>query len=430
MFDTVTVELVLTGLVLLVLLCLSAFFSGSETALTAASRARMHALEREGDERAARVTALIDRKERLIGGILLGNNLVNNMATALTTATLVTLFGNEGSTVAMATGLITILILVFSEVLPKTYAISNPDRFAMFVSRPIGIVVTLLSPIVAAVQAIVAGTLKLFGAKVEGPVLSAHDEIRGAIDLHHSEGAVVKGDRDMLGGVLDLKELTVADVMLHRKSIEMIDASLSPREIFQHVLTNTHTRLPLYRGDQDEIVGILHAKDMLQAVARVDGAIDKLDVNAVLREPWFVPETTSLQEQLDAFLRRRTHFALVVDEYGALMGLLTLEDILEEIVGDIRDEHDVVLEGVRPQPDGSVNVDGWVPIRDINRAMDWNLPDDEAVTVAGLVIHEARAIPDPGQRFAFHGYRFDILRRSRNQITALHILRLEEEEEG
>ncbi|OUX98303.1 HlyC/CorC family transporter [Ponticaulis sp.] len=408
----------------LILLCMSGFFSGSETALTAASRGRMHSLEKDGDPRALRVNKLLSNRESLIGAILLGNNLVNILASSIATAMFLKWFGDAG--VPIATAVMTVLVLVFAEVLPKTYAISNSDNMAMAVSRPIMLLVKTLSWIVAIIQFIVSMTLRAFGIRTDEGMVSAEEEIRGAIDLHHSEGGVAAHDRHMLVGALDLKDLTVADLMIHRKNINMIDADLPSRDIVMTALSSQHTRIPLYRGTPDEVIGVLHAKDLLRAVAPMRGDLSKLDIGQIMREPWFVPETLTVQEQLDAFLKKRNHFALVVDEYGALEGLITLEDILEEIVGDIRDEHDIPVQGVRPQPDGSVNIDGVVTIRDVNRALGWNLPDEEAVTVAGLVIHEAQMIPEPGQRFSFHGYRFDILRKSRNQITALRVKKDEE----
>lgn len=405
---------------IVVLLMMSGFFSGSETALTAASRARMHQLEKDGDPRAAKVTKLISDRESLIGTILLGNNLVNILASTLAASLFAQIMpGPLG--IATATAVMTALVLIFAEVLPKTYAITRPDAMAMSVATPIGALVPLLSWIVRVIQMLVGLTLRIIGVKGPTDLSTADDEIRGAIDLHHQEGGVAAQDRHMLVGALDLKELTVADVMVHRGAINMIDADAPAREVVLAALSSPHTRLPLYRGDQDEIVGILHAKDLLRALAPLHGTFDTLDVTSIMREPWFVPETRTVQEQLDDFLSKRNHFALVVDEYGTLEGLITLEDILEEIVGDIHDEHDLPLQGVRPQPDGSVNVDGVVTIRDLNRARGWDLPDEEAVTVAGLVIHEAQTIPEPGQMFSFHGYRFDILRKNRNQITAIKV---------
>jgi Mg2+/Co2+ transporter CorB len=268
---------------------------------------------------------------------------------------------------------------------------------------------------------VIRKTLIPFGVKMdmEMDVLAAHEEIRGAVEYHHSEGLVETGDRWMLGGVLDLAEMDVSEVMVHRTSIVMLDAGETSREILAAVLASPHSRLPLYRDDPENIVGVLHAKDLLSAIATADGKIDAIDIRAIARKPWFIPETTSLKDQLAAFLKRRTHFALVVDEYGALQGLVTLEDILEEIVGEIEDEHDVGLTGVRPVEDGSVEVDGDVTIRDLNRLMNWDLPDEDAVTVAGLLIHEVRRIPEVGQSFTVHGHRVSVLERKGNQVTEL-----------
>ena len=408
-----------TALSILGLLAFSGFFSGSETALTATSKARMLTLEKEKDLRARRINRLIEDRESLIGAILLGNNLVNILAASLASALFLALFGEAG--VPIATLVMTLLVLIFAEVLPKTYALSNPDRMALTVSAPLAFFVALFSPVVAAVQAVVRGTLRLLGANVEGPVLSAHEEIRGQIDLHHQEGGVVKTDRDMLGGVLDLRELTVDDVMVHRKNLIMLDIDQPVDALVRTALTCPHTRLPLFRDDPENIVGVLHARDLARALHEAGGDAAKIDIEAIKREPWFVPETTELQDQLTAFRQKREHFALAVDEYGALMGVITLEDILEEIVGDIEDEHDVAVEGVNPLPDGRVLVDGATPIRDVNRALDWELPDDEAVTIAGLVIHEAQTIPEQGQVFRFHGVQFEILERKRNQVTRMRL---------
>ena len=421
-----TLDLPLVGSFVLIvfLIFLGALFSVAETALTAASRSRIHRLESEGIRRAITVRNLISNRERLIGALLLGNNLANISASALATGLLISMFGEAG--VAIATVIMTTLILIFAEVLPKTYAILAPERSAMAVAPIIRVFVFVLAPIVHTVQFIVRGTFRLFGVKIDDAreVLSAHEEIRGHIDLHHEAGDVVKREKDMLGGILDLATLEVSEVMVHRKSIEMIDADLPPAEIVSLALMNMHTRLPLYRENPDNIIGVLHAKDLLRALAQAGGPAT-LDIKSLARKPWFVPETRPVREQLNAFLRRRNHFALVVDEYGALMGLVTLEDILEEIVGEIDDEYDVKSAGIRPQADGSVHVDGSVAIRDLNRTMEWDLPDDEATTIAGLVIHEAQMIPEPGQAFSFYGFKFEILKKQRNQIMALKITHLE-----
>lgn len=407
------------ALAILLLLACSGFFSGSETALTATSKARMLALEKDKDRRAKRVNFLIADRESLIGAILLGNNLVNILASSIAAAVFLAMFGEAG--VPIATLVMTLLVLIFAEVLPKTYALSNPDRMALNVSLPIRFFVMVFSPIVAGVQAVVRFTLRILGLTVEGPTLSGHEEIRGQIDLHHQEGGVVKTDRDMLGGVLDLRELTVDEVMVHRKNLLMLDYDQPVDQLVDTALACPHTRLPLYKDDPENIVGILHARDLARALHQAGGDAKKLNIDAIKREPWFVPETTGLLEQLTAFRQKREHFALVVDEYGALMGVITLEDILEEIVGDIEDEHDIAVQGVSPLPDGGFLIDGDTPIRDVNRALDWELPDEEAVTIAGLVIHEAQTIPEARQVFRFHGVQFEIMERRRNQITKLRV---------
>ncbi|MGY4752263.1 HlyC/CorC family transporter [Pannonibacter sp. Q-1] len=413
-----------TGGSILFLLVLSGFFSGSETALTAASRARMHQMEKAGDSRAGIVGKLIAARERLIGALLLGNNIVNILASSLATSLFLSLFGEAG--VALATLVMTVLVVVLSEVMPKTWAISNPDRFALAVARPVRIIVAIFGPVVMGIEVIVRLLMRAIGIRVDDntSILSPHEELRGAVDLQHLEGGLVKADRDRLGGLLDLAELEVSDVMVHRTNMMALNVDDDVSRIVDAALAAPYTRMPLWRGESDNFVGVLHAKDLLRALKAADGDFGKLDMMKIATPPWFVPDTTNLQDQLNAFLKRKSHLAFVIDEYGEVMGLVTLEDILEEIVGEIADEHDVELSGVRPQADGSVIVDGSVTIRDLNRANDWALPDDEATTIAGLVIHEARMIPEERQIFTFHGFRFTVLRREKNRITRLRVMPL------
>jgi Mg2+/Co2+ transporter CorB len=413
---------VLAGLApsLLFLLTLSGLLSAAETSMTAASRGRLHQLERDGDRAARRVNRLISNQETMIGAILLSNNVINIGASALTTAVLTSVFP-PGSAMGplVATVIMTVLVVIFAEILPKTLAIARADDVARVLSIPTFWTVRAFGPLADGAQWLDAGT----------DVLAAHEEIRGAVEYHHSEGLVETGERYMLGGVLDLGEMTVGEIMVHRRAMIMIDGDQTPRAVIKEAMESGHTRLPVYRGEPENVVGVLHAKDLLQALAEADGQIDALNVRAILREPWFIPETTTCKDQLQAFLKRQNHFALVVDEYGALEGLVTLEDILEEIVGEIEDEHDVVAPGVKPMPDGSVLVEGSVTIRDLNRAMNWELPDDEAVTVAGLLINEAQRIPEVGQAFHFHGHRFGVVARQGNQVTELLVSPPEPEEE-
>jgi Mg2+/Co2+ transporter CorB len=413
------------GYAILSIVCLifvSGFFSGAETGLTATSRARLTEIERRGSKRAAMALKLTEMPERLIGSLLLGNNLANITASAVATAALIKIFGDSGAVIA--SGVMTIIILIFAEVLPKTYAIAYPERVALAVAPIMRVIAAILGPIVLTVEFIVRHTLRLFGVNIndDAGVLSAHDELRGAIALHHKEETLVKTDRDMLGGILDLKDLEVADIMVHRTKMKTLDGGQSFKELISEMLESPHTRMPVWKGNADNIIGVMHAKTLFSALQKANGDASKIKLDDVMSPAWFVPDTRPLEDQLNAFLRRKVQLALVVDEYGEVQGLLTLEDILEEIVGDIKDEFDGVATGVRKTRDGSYVVDGTVPIRDLNRSFDWRLPDEEATTLAGLVIHEARMIPEQGQAFSFHGFR---LKKRKQQLTSLKVTPLE-----
>ena len=425
--------LVLTALAVTVLLLISAFFSGSETALTAASRGMLKAQADKGSRGAKAALSVTDDSESMIGALLLGNNIANILSAALTTALLTDLFGSKG--VAIATVMVTVLVLVFAEVLPKTIAIISPVPVAILVGPVVKLLIILFTPIVTMVRAFVRLILRVFGLRADPNrhILALREEIAGAISLGHSEGAVEKEDRDRLLGALDLADRTVDEIMRHRRETEMIDADLAPEEIVSLMLASSHSRLPVFRGSDENILGVVHAKDLLREVERLshihethDQAMAALDVVKVAMKPYFIPDTTTLDEQMREFLKRRTHFALVVDEYGTLQGLITLEDILEEIVGEITDEFDLVDKSNAPKraDDGSYLVEGAMTIRDLNRATDWNLPDDEANTVAGLVIHEAQMIPAQGQAFSFHGFRFEVVTRRENRLTRLRVRKL------
>lgn len=403
------------------LIVISGFFSGSETALTAVSRGSMRQLGNQGNTRAQSVTLLTENKERLIGALLIGNNLINIMSSALATTLFLQLFGDSG--VFYATIIMTILLVIFAEVLPKYLAISQTNQFALFVVPAIRIFVFFVSPLAKAVDYVVRLILRGFGVEFgeNQSILSGHDELRGTVEVLHEEGSFDNEDRARLGGLLDLNELDVSDVMVHRTSMEMINANDPAEQIVTQVLESQYTRLPIWRDKTDNIVGIVHAKDMLRALHQVNNDPTKIDIMKIANKPWFVPDATMLHDQLNSFLRRKAHVAIVVDEYGELEGLVTLEDIIEEIVGEIADEHDVDMSGVKTEADGSVVVDGSVPIRDLNRALGWDLPDEEATTIAGLVIHEAKLIPNEKQAFTFYGKRFVVLKRVKNRVEKLRI---------
>src|ERR1700749_4378971 len=419
----------ITPSIVIACLLISAFFSASETALTGASRASMLRLSKQGNSEALFVSRLFAMRERMIGALLLGNNIANIGASALATGILTAWFGDVG--VLYATGVMTVMVVIFAEVLPKTIAINAPDRVSLLVARPMTLMMYVLGPLLTVIEAVVRLLMRLLGIKVGAnqPILSPTERLRGAVDLLHHEGKVEKQDRDMPGGLLDLSELQVSDVMVHRTEMVMINADLPPEDLVREVLATEYTRIPLWREKPENIIGVLHAKDLLRAIRAAEGDTSKIDVTTIMLPPWFAPEMRPVSEQLKAFRRRKTHFALVVDEYGEVEGMVTLEDILEEIVGDISDEHDVVVAGVRTQADGSGGGDGSGPVPGPKPALNWQLPDEEATTVAGLVIHKARSIPERGQSFTFHGFRFRVLRRERNRITALRIVPLPREAE-
>jgi len=415
-------ELIIALTVIILLIVFSGFFAGSETSLTATSASNMHKLSKEGNEKAALVEKLIADPESLIGAILLGNNLVNILASALATYFFIEYFGDIG--VVYATIAMTLIVLIFAEVMPKTYAISNPERVALQVAPIINIFVIIFSPVVRLIQIIARQTLRLLGIRTEDnqKVLSPQDEIRGTIDLQAHEGGIVKEHKDMLAGILDLDEISLEDVMVHRKNVETINVEDDINDIFRQIVSSPYTRVPMWEEKQDNIIGVVHAKDVLRITRKSNGTLHHRNLRDIAVSPWFVPETTSLREQLKMFLARKAHFALVVDEYGALMGVITLEDILEEIVGEITDEHDTQNSAITLLKNGAVIADGTTPLRDLNRQFNWNLSDDEAITIAGHIIDQAEIIPLPGQSFMISGFTLEVLKRKRNQITLVKII--------
>jgi Mg2+/Co2+ transporter CorB len=408
-----------------VLLCLAlgAYMSAAETAITGASRARMHRLAQQGNKRAAAINGLLDRKDESVSAVLLGNNIANILSASLTTAVLTSLFGAAG--VVYATVIVGVLVVIFAEVMPKTWALLRADRVALILAPSLAVALMLLGPAARAL----AWTSRFLLAALRIKVDRVHDAVeqaealRGAIELHgHGEtGTDAPAEKAMLRSVLDLGDRTVGDVMTHRGNVVLIDADAPADSIVAQMLAAPYTRIPTYRGQPDNVIGVMHAKDLFRAV-RAAGGPDGVKIDDVMTPPWFIPESTILFDQLQAFRERHEHFAIVVDEYGALRGIVTLEDIIEEIVGDIEDEHDAIKRGVITREDGSLISQGDVPIRDLNREYGWNLPEDVAITIAGLVLHEARRIPEVGQTYAFYGFRFEILKREGTRIAELRIV--------
>jgi Mg2+/Co2+ transporter CorB len=410
---------------IVVLLALLGFFNASETALTGASQPLMHQLEAEGSRRAARINRLRVHKDRMIGAILLGTTVTQILSSALATSLALALLGTQG--IAIGTVVTTVVVLLFCEILPKTLAIRRPNRVALALSPVLPFIVWLFAPVVGTVQAVVDAMLRVAGVGVESPMRpeAALAELRGAIAIHGARGGI-KDERRMLRSILDLGDVTVGEVMVHRSNLATIDVDQPIETVIDQVAANPHTRLALWRDAPENIVGVIHSKTLLRALREHPDDLATLDVAKLADPPWFIPESTSLLDQMQAFRKRREHLALVVDEYGALQGVVTVEDIIEEIVGEMPDANEPIgkdqpFSGVRPQPDGTYIVEGDVTIRDLNRAFDWTLPDENAATIAGLLLHEARSIPEVGQQFMFHGFRFEVLRRQRNRVTSIRV---------
>lgn len=405
----------------LLLTILSAMFSASETSFVGSSTARLHRLQKKGNKGAGTVLRLRQNMGKLVGTILFSNIMLNNLATSLSTTVLVGLFGEAG--VAYATIIMTLLLVIYADVAPKIYVISNMEKSASTLSIVLAPVVQVFGPIASILEKIARNSLRLLGARTEkdARVTSSLEELRGAIDMHHGPDAEVAEERAMLHSILDLGVIDVADIMVHRKNVFMIDADLPAEDILEQVVNSPFTRIPLYRDNPDNIVGILHAKAVLRYLRTRKNKDSHFNIMSITSQPWFVPDSTTLQEQLRAFRQRKEHIAIVVDEYGVFEGVVSLEDILEEIVGDISDEHDIMLPGVWVNRKDEVIVAGTTSVRDLNRRFSWELPDEEAATIAGLVLFEVREIPETGQIYNIHGFRMTVLRRTRNQITLLKL---------
>lgn len=413
--------LAIVFLVLLCLVVLASLLSSAETSVTAVSKAKLHSMAKKGDSKAKLVLELQKNVGLSLSTILLFNTLcltiVNNNIGDITAD----IFGKEA--IIFVSIIMTAIITVYAETLPKIIAVNSPEKVLMLLIRPLWLVYSIFRPVTLAINNFARAHLKLFGVKSNADdEYAALEELRGAIDMHFAETTHdADNERAMLKSILDLREVSVEEIMTHRKNVTMINIDDKPSEIVKQVLESPFTRVPLYKDNHDNIVGVIHAKALLRAVNSHKGSLDKLDIKSIATAPWFIPETADLIDQLQAFKSRREHFAVVVDEYGVFNGIVTLEDILEEIVGDITDEHDIAVKGIRPQDDGSYVIDGTVTIRDVNRQLDWELPDEEAATIAGLVLYEVRLIPEVGQSFNIHGYHFEIMRRHRNQITLLKV---------
>ncbi|MBL8905236.1 MAG: CBS domain-containing protein [Rhizobiales bacterium] len=405
-------------LLLLAALVFAALMSITRACLAAATRSRPAAAGRHHSPRVRALDSLLAQPDALLWALKLAGNAAKLAAAMAGTALIVAY--QETRYLALAV-ILSLGLLALAPIIVEAIASRLSDRFCLLALPLLELVASLARPLYGSLRRLLAGAPGASPANGAAAMNASHTSPASVATIHPPSAEAARKDKAMLGGLLNLKELAVSDVMIHRTKMVMIDAALPPDEIIAAVLKSGHTRLPIFRDRPDNILGILNARDLLAALQHAKGDSAKLDIGRIAKPAWYVPDTRPISDQLNAFLKRKTHFALVVDEYGEVMGLITLEDILEEIVGDIIDEHDAMASRVRRHADGSFTIDGAAPIRDLNRALDWDLPDDEATTLAGLVVHEARMIPNPGQTFTFHNFRFEVLRKRRNQVTLLKV---------
>ncbi len=420
MFDSYLFQ----GILVVILLMLSAFFSGSEIGILSASRSKIHKLKLDGNKKAILLSKLRDDRERMIGAMMLLNTFVNTAASTIASSLSIDYFGDGGEALLVSTAIMTILIMIYGEILPKTYAVRNAEKLSLFVAPFFTFISKVFSPITTTIQVLVNATLRLFTSPTaKEEKMSGLEIIKGALEYHHEEGLVFSEDRYMIGGVIDLDKITVNEIMVHRNDMESVDIDEEPQEIISQVIATTHSRIPLWKDEPDNIIGVIHVKDVLRLMRSKKNAITKKDIERVIRKPWFIPNITTLKKQLNAFREQQSHFALVVDEYGELLGLITLEDILEEVVGHIEDEYDSgIKDAIKKHQDGSVTVDGEVSIRDLNRQMHWDISDEDATTVGGLVFHIAQRVPSVGESFKISGFRIKILKRKHNKIVRVKVI--------
>jgi Mg2+/Co2+ transporter CorB len=412
--------ILLLAFIIILMLGVSGVLAATETAITASSPGKIQKLKTEGDKRAVTVLKVLKSKEKVIGTLLIGNSLINTISTTIAAGLFIEIFGDDLGTI-ISSAVMSFLIIVFAEVVPKAIAVVKAEKIALLTSPTIILFLRILSPVNHMLGVIVKIVCFVCRINLKHEI-SGTEEVRGVIEHYHQEGNVYKSDRDMLGGVLDIRDMMVSEIMVHRSNIVAINADLSNEELVRSaLLSNPHTRIPLWKDNKDNIIGILHIRDLLRTLYENNNDAKKVNIKEVISEPWFIPDNALVTHQLHAFRERKNHFACVVDEYGDLQGIITLEDILEEIVGPIEDEHDFATKNIVKKSDTQFIIDGTTTIRDLNRELEWSLPDDHANTIAGLIIHEIERIPNPGETIKIFDLEIFIQKKLGNRITTIQI---------
>lgn len=414
----------LTIIIVLMIGC-AALLSATETAITASSPGKIQKFKAKGVKRNT-VLQVLKNKEKVIGTLLIGNTLLNTVCTTIATSIFIDWLGDGGTVVASA--VMAFVIIVFGEIIPKAIAVAKAEQLALFTSPAIIFFLKLLKPINSIFEVIVKLFCFIFRINLQQNISGA-EEVRGVIEHYHQEGNVYKSDRDMLGGILDIRKMTVSEIMIHRSNIVAINVDLPKEEIVRRaLLSSPHTRIPLWKDTQDNIIGVLHMRDLLRALYEKNNDAKKINIKELVNQPWFIPDNALVTHQLYAFRERKTHFACVVDEYGDLQGIITLEDILEEIVGPIIDEHDYPINTIVKKSDVEFIIDGSVTIRDVNRELNWSLPDNDANTIAGLIIHKLERIPNQGESIKIFNLSITINKKIGNRLDSIKVIILQKKE--
>lgn len=405
-------------LVVIFMLALSALLSATETSITASSYGTIHKFKTAGYKNADLVLDILKVKEQVISTMLIINTIMNIIATTIATSLFIVLTNDKQLGPFISSIVMSFFIIIFAEVIPKAIAVAKAERILLLTAPIILVFLKIFNPINSLLNIILRWFCIIFRINLSKEV-SGTEEVRGIIAHQHYEGNVYKSDRDMLEGILDIRNMEVSEIMIHRSQMIAINADLPNETILKYALSSPNTRIPLWKNQEDNIIGILHIKDLLKTLYINNNEIAKLDIKSVLTKPWFIPEQISVSDQLKAFRENRNHFACVIDEYGDLQGIITLEDILEEIVGQIHDEHDKVYEAIIKNSDTEFIIDGTTTIRDINKELNWQLPDDDATTISGLIINNISRIPNQGEMINIFDLKITIMKKIANRIKTV-----------
>ena len=409
------------------MLCISSIISATETAITASSPGLIQKLKAEGNKRADLLLGILKIKEKVISTLLIGNNLANIICTTIATSLFIEFLGDDVGTLVSSI-VMSLVIIIFSEVIPKAIAVAKPENIAIAITPIVIILLKILQPINIILAYFVKVFCFVFRINLQHKI-SAEDEVRGVIEHHMYEGNVVKDDRDMLGGILDIRNMVVSDIMIHRSNIVAIDINTNPKEIISSVLASPHSRIPFWENNQDNIIGILHIKDLISMMYDKKEK-NKIDIRKLLNSPYFIPDNALVINQLKTFREGQTHLACVVDEYGALQGILTLEDILEEIVGQIHDEHDSSENKVVKKSDTEYMIDGTMSVRDLNRELNWTIPETDSTTIAGFIIDKMQKIPDRGEYLIENNLKMIVRKKFENRIKTIQVVILKDKDQN